>query len=101
MAKERVNLTIDPDLWKRAKEFARQRHTSASALVAEALERALTNVDARREMVRQITAMNLPIGTPEEIEERIARSRSAGVLPKTSRRRTRVPKSKAKGAVAV
>ena len=78
MPKARVNLTIDPDLWERTKRLAQERHTSASALVASALEEALRrpNLEARLQAVRRMAARNLPIGTPEEIEAEIELGRS-------------------------
>jgi len=75
MAKERVTLVLPPELWQRVKRIARQRGTSASALVAEALERLLSSLDteARLAAVRRIAAHNLPVAPPDELEKQIAR----------------------------
>jgi predicted transcriptional regulator len=100
MPKIRVNLTIDPELWERTKRLARERHTSASALVASALEEALrgSTVEARLEIVRRMAARSLPIATPEEIDADYGR-RLTACSPEDEpaprrQRRSRQPKTK-------
>jgi hypothetical protein len=98
MPKERINLTMDPDLWERTKRLARERQTSASALVASALEELLkgSDVEARLEIVRRMAAMNLPIASPEEIDADYGRRLSACEPVAPAPRRRRPPASKTK-----
>ena len=76
MPKRRVTITLEPDVWRRAQRLARQRKTSASALI-EAAIRELPDEDRQRriEAARALIAMSLPVGTPEEMEEEIERGR--------------------------
>jgi hypothetical protein len=70
MAKERISLTLSPEIWVRTKRVAAQRGTSASALVAEALEALLAQAqsEVRLEAARAIAQMDLPVASPEQLE---------------------------------
>ena len=73
MPKERVTLVLPPGLWEKTKRLARERRTSASELTAQALQKLTqeNDMEARLAAVRSLASYNLPVGTPEEIEDEI------------------------------
>jgi len=67
---KKTTILFPPDLHERLTAIAEQRRSSVSQLVREAC-RAQYSISTRTDrlaMVEELASMNLPVGTPEEME---------------------------------
>ncbi len=62
MPKQRVTITLPPDLWAKTQQMARERHLSASAYVARALQEMLPRDrrEARLTAALELVTCRLP-----------------------------------------
>jgi hypothetical protein len=67
---KKATILFPPDLYGRLAKLAEQRHSSVGELVREACKSqySLTSVAERLALIHRMAAMNLPVGTPEEME---------------------------------
>ena len=66
---KKTTILFPPDLHARLLQLARQKGTSLGKLVRSACERqyGLVAVEERMAAVEALTALDLPVGTPEEM----------------------------------
>jgi len=67
---KKTTILFSPDLYRRLTRLAAQRGVSLGQLVREACERqyGLLTEEDRLEAVRELASLDLPVGTPEEME---------------------------------
>lgn len=72
---KKTTLLLTQDLYKRLLKLSRMTKKSMGQLLREAAERQYFSapVPEKREIVRKMASMNIPVGTPEEIEAEILR----------------------------
>ena len=66
----KTTVQLPADLYGRIARLAEQRHSSVDELVREACQSryATTDVAERIALVKSLANLNLPVGTPEEME---------------------------------
>jgi len=67
---KKTTLLFPPDLYKQLSRIARQRRVSVGELVRQACEAhySIVSKESRIAAVRELEAMSLPVGDPEELE---------------------------------
>ena len=67
---KKTTILFPPDLYDQLARLAKQRETSVGELVRSACRKhyALLTKEARLAAVRELAGMDLPVGTPEEME---------------------------------
>lgn len=70
MALIKTTVHFPKELYGRIAKLAEQRHSSVDELVREACQSryATTGIAERIALVKSLTSLNLPVGTPEEME---------------------------------
>lgn len=67
---KKTTILFPPDLYDRLASLAERRHSSVGELVREAcrVQYSLVSPSGRLSLVDQLGALQLPVGTPEEME---------------------------------
>jgi len=67
---KKTTILLRPELHRRLTRLAEQRHTSVGDLIRTACERqyGLAGSEERMEAARALAALDLPVGSPEEMK---------------------------------
>ncbi len=68
---KKTTILLQPELHRRLTQLAEQRHTSVGDLIRTACERqyGLVGSEERLEAVHALAALDLPVGSPEEMKQ--------------------------------